>query len=150
MTRPRTHEFTCFVEASPALVWAALTGTRERADFLHGLVVESTWQTDAPIRFRPDRSIPCGDLRLTGRVLRVEPLRLLSYTVQAGPDDPAVYLTWEIRPHLGSSVVRLHVDEVECADTVEEAENTWLPVLGALQATLARQRVTSPGEHGPG
>jgi hypothetical protein len=30
-------------------------------------------------------------------------------------------------------VVRLEVDEVDHADTPQEAENIWLPVLAALQ-----------------
>jgi hypothetical protein len=33
--------------------------------------------------------------------------------------------------------VRLYVDEIECADDEEDAEDIWLPVLTALQRYLA-------------
>jgi hypothetical protein len=33
--------------------------------------------------------------------------------------------------------VHLHVDRAEWTDTDEEAEDTWLPVLAALQTLLA-------------
>jgi len=40
--------------------------------------------------------------------------------------------------------VHLQVDQAECADTAEEAENTWLPVLAALQSLLSRSEPSRP------
>jgi hypothetical protein len=60
----------------------------------------------------------------------------LSYVLQSAPDDPAVYLTWQIRSIANGTVVRLLVDEIESVDE-EEVEDTWLPILAALQALLA-------------
>ena len=56
-----------------------------------------------------------------------------------------MYLTWHVRPCPGGSTERLRVDEIEHADSDEEAENTWLPVLAALQALLARDEPVVPG-----
>ena len=74
---------------------------------------------------------------LVGRVLCAQPYRRLSYFLRSGPEDPATYLTWQLRSCPGGSTVHLHVDHAELADTDEDAEDTWLPVLAALQALLA-------------
>jgi len=59
----------------------------------------------------------------------------LSYLLRSGPDDPPVYLTWRLRPAAGGCTVRL---EVENPDSAEDAEDVWLPVLGARQHLLNR------------
>jgi uncharacterized protein YndB with AHSA1/START domain len=129
---PMPQAFACFVAADPARVWAALTDAQSTSAFMYGLAASSTWEIDAPIEFQS-----VGDAALTGRVVCVQPQRRLSYLVQAGPDDPPVYLTWLIRPSPGGVTVRLHVDEIEYPDDAEEAEEIWLPMLAALQRTLS-------------
>lgn len=57
----------------------------------------------------------------------------LSYLLRAGPGDPPVYLTWRLRRAPGGCVVRLEIDEPEGADSPQDAEDVWLPVLAALQ-----------------
>jgi hypothetical protein len=64
----------------------------------------------------------------------------LSYQLQAGPGDPPVYLTWLLRPAPDGCVVRLEVDEPDTADSSQDAEDVWLPVLATLQQLL----VSSP------
>jgi hypothetical protein len=140
-----TQRFVCFTAANPARVWAVLTGTHETGSYLYGLVTHSSWEADAPIHFQTTQSPRAVHSSLTGRVLHVQPLCRLSYLVQSGPEDPPVYLTWQIRPCQGGSTIRLQIDEIEYADNDEEAENTWLPVLAALQALLARDEPALPG-----
>ena len=139
-----TQSFVCFTAANPARVWAVLTGTHETGSYVYGLVTHSSWEADAPIHFRTAQSPTAVYSSLTGRVLHVRPLCRLSYLVQSGPEDPPVYLTWQIRPCRGGSTIRLQVDEIGYADNDEEAENTWLPVLAALQALLARDEPALP------
>jgi hypothetical protein len=60
---------------------------------------------------------------------------------QRSPDavlwhDPPLYLTWLLRPTPGGCTVRLAIDEVDTADSPEDAEDIWLPVLAALQRLL--------------
>jgi len=50
-----------------------------------------------------------------------------------------VYLTWLLRSAPGGCVVRLEIHEIDHADTPQEAEDVWLPVLAALQ------RLVNPG-----
>ena len=116
------------LRACPGLVWAALTDADKTAAYLHGLAAHSTWIAEAPISFR------LGDrTELTGRVLHAQCPERLSYVLQSGPHDPPTYLTWLIRPTPGGCTIRLEIDEVDNADSREDAEDVWLPVLAALQ-----------------
>ena len=116
-------------------MWAALTGPNETGSYLYGLVACSSWLPGEEIHFRAPRSstlVPA----LTGRVLHVHAPCRLSYVLQSEPEGPPVYLTWQVRSCPGGATVQLRVDETECADGDEEAEDIWLPVLAALQALL--------------
>ena len=118
--------------ADPSQVWAALTDAARTPDYLYGLALHSAWVPDAPIEGRrPD------GVTLTGRVLCARPGERLSYVLAAGSDDPPVYLTWMIRAHGTGCTIRLLIDEIESADAVDDAEDTWLPVLAGLQQALA-------------
>jgi hypothetical protein len=81
---------------------------------------------------------------LGGTVLCAQPYRRLSYFLRSGREDPSTYLTWQMSSCPGGSIVHLQVDRAECADTEEEAENTWLPVLASIQALLARDETSQP------
>jgi len=112
-------------------VWSALTCADQTAAYLFGLEAHSAWGADTPVRFQT-----ADGQSVTGRVLHVAEPHRLSYVLQSAPDDPAVYLTWQIRSIASGTVVRLLVDEIESVDE-EDAEDTWLPILAALQALLA-------------
>jgi uncharacterized protein YndB with AHSA1/START domain len=141
--RARRHQFTCFTAASPAKVWSALTVPCQTSAYLYGLAAHSSWRADDPIQFRIQGQDP-----VTGRVLHVRVPWRLSYLLQSGPGDPPVYLTWQIRPCTAGCVIRLQVDEVDAADSEDEAESVWLPVLAALQELLAQNPQAHPA--GPG
>ena len=99
-----------------------------------GGAAHSTWIPGDPVCFR------YGDhVQVSGRVLCVQPGERLSYVLQSGPADPPVYLTWLIRPGPGGCTIRLHIDEIDTADSLQDAEDVWLPVLEALQ------RLVNPG-----
>jgi hypothetical protein len=132
-----THRFRCFTSVDPSRVWAALTDGQETGRYLYGLVADSSWCADAPIHFRASPVQPECPSLLMGRVLCAQPDRRLSYFLRSGPEDPTTYLTWQLRPHPGGCTVHLQIDRIEGTDTVEEAEDTWLPVLAALQSLLS-------------
>jgi uncharacterized protein YndB with AHSA1/START domain len=143
-SRPvETRRFRGFADAPPTAVWAALTGSRAISAYLYGLGIESSWEDGAPIHVRSSPSSTAGHLSLTGVVLRVEPPCRLSYLLQSGAEDPPVYLTWLIRPCRDGCTIELQVDDVGAADSEEEAEDRWLPVLAALQTHLARGTAAS-------
>jgi uncharacterized protein YndB with AHSA1/START domain len=124
------QQFTCSTAASPETVWSALTDPERTKAFLYGLAAHSCWQVDAAIDFRHER------YRLQGQVMHADRPCRLSYVMAAGPEDPPTYVTWQIRSSPAGSTIRLQIDETESADTVEEAEDVWLPVLAALQRHL--------------
>jgi uncharacterized protein YndB with AHSA1/START domain len=123
-----THVFAAQVGASPELVWAALTDPAQTVAYLYGLAAHSRWAPGDPIEFRK-----AGQVEAIGSVLHARCQERLSYLLQAGPDDPPVFLTWLLRPAPRGCVVRLEVDEPDTPDTPQDAEDIWLPVLAALQ-----------------
>ncbi len=125
------HVFAAHVRADPGRAWAALTDPGHSAACLHGLAAHSTWVPGDPIEFRLG-----GRAGAIGRVLHARRPERLSYLLQAGPGDPAAYLTWLLRPAPGGCVVRLEIDQVDCPDSAQDAEDIWLPVLAALQLLL--------------
>ena len=122
------HVFAGHVRADPGQVWAALTDPGQTAAYLYGLAAHSTWVPGDPIEFRL-----AGRVEAIGCVLHAQCHERLSYLLQAGPGDPPVYLTWLLRPAPGGCVVRLEIDEPDTADSPQDAEDVWLPVLAALQ-----------------
>ena len=122
------HVFAAHVRADPGLVWKALTDPGQTAVYLYGLAAHSTWVPGDPIDFRLG-----GRAAAIGRVLYARCGQRLSYLLQAGPDDPPVYLTWRLRPSRAGCTVRLEIDEIDAADSPQDAEDVWLPVLAALQ-----------------
>ena len=128
------HTFAAWTRADPEVVWTALTDPGQTPEFLYGLAADSTWIPGAPLRFRHG-----GDVQVSGRVLCVQRNERLSYVLQSAPADPPVYLTWMIRPGPGGCTIRLQIDEIDTADSLQEAEDIWLPVLEALQ------RLVNPG-----
>jgi uncharacterized protein YndB with AHSA1/START domain len=137
---PRTmrghQQFTCSTTAEPSRVWTALTEPEETREYLYGLAAHSCWEAEAAIRFCHEQHT------LQGQVMHAERPCRLSYYLTAGPDDPPTYLTWQIRASPTGSTIRLQIDETEpaIADSDEEAEDTWLPVLAALQRHLDADR----------
>jgi uncharacterized protein YndB with AHSA1/START domain len=76
-------------------------------------------------------------LAICGEVLAVDPPRRLSYTLGESRSGPIVYVTWELRPHGGLTLVRLYVDEPGTSPSSEDQLHiTWLPVLSALAQDL--------------
>jgi uncharacterized protein YndB with AHSA1/START domain len=133
---PRTmgghQQFTCSTTADPARVWQALIQPEQTRAYLYGLAAHSCWEVDADIEFRHEKHT------LAGQVMHADEPCRLSYYLTAGPDDLPTYVTWQVRPSPAGSTIRLQIDETDpaVADTDEEAEDTWLPVLAALQRHL--------------
>ncbi len=124
------QQFTCATAACPEAVWSALTDPEQTRVYLYGLAAHACWQADAVIEFHGEQHT------LHGQVMHTEAPYRLSYVLTAAPGDPPTYVTWQIRSSPTGSTIRLQIDETETADTIEDAEDTWLPVLAALQRHL--------------
>jgi hypothetical protein len=123
------HTFAAWTRADPEVVWTALTDPGQTPEFLYGLAADSTWIPGAPIRFRHGESgIRTSLVRPAQRGAHHWPTRLTAFRA-----------TWMIRPGPGGCTIRLQIDEIDTADSLQEAEDIWLPVLEALQ------RLVNPG-----
>jgi uncharacterized protein YndB with AHSA1/START domain len=126
------RQFAFYTPVEPTRVWATLTATDQRPGYLYGWAACSSWEPDAPVSFGT-----ANGYSLIGRVLHAEPPHRLSFMLQASPDDPSVYVTWQLRQAVGGCVARLQIDEVDDHQTDDgEIEEIWLPVLASLQALL--------------
>lgn len=122
---PATRCFATSAAADPSRVWAVLTCPEAR--YLHGLALKSEWTAGAAVRIDAEP----GALR--GTVLAAVPRERLSFLFE-DPSGTSVHVTWEIRTcptAPDSTVVRLWIDDSEGA-SVEEMEDTWLPVLARV------------------
>jgi hypothetical protein len=133
--RRSSHSFACCTLAGPDDVWDALTNACRTSIYLFGLALSSTWAVDAAITTDNERAAG-----LAGHVVCLRPGERLSYMLHSGPTDPPTYLTWLIRPGAGGTTINLAIDEPVTPESVEDAEDTWLPVLEALQQHLRAQR----------
>jgi hypothetical protein len=95
------------------------------------MTVESDWQPGGPVTMSVT-----NEWRLTGEVLAVTPLQMLSYTLGDQPGEPSVYVKWELRAANDATFIRLYVDEPWSRDGADSLEAAWLPVLSSLVAQL--------------
>jgi hypothetical protein len=104
---------------------------QDKRAYLFGLTLRSTWAVDAAIS-----ADLVGAPGPSGHVECSRPGHRLSFMLQSCPTDPRTYLTWLIRRSAGGTAINLAIDEPEMPDSVVDAEDTWLPVLEALQRHL--------------
>jgi len=129
-----SEQFHAITSASPECVWNALTATGVPLDYLHGMTVDTDWQPGASLTLTL-----AGQWRLTGQVLAAERPHRVSYTLDDPPGSPSVYVTWELHSTGDGTIIRLNVDEPwPFADSTEDLESAWLPVLSGLVKHLER------------
>jgi uncharacterized protein YndB with AHSA1/START domain len=138
-----SEQFRIITSAEPERVWNALTATGFPLDYLHGMTVESDWRPGATVTMALT-----DQWRLIGEVVAAERPRRLSYTLDDPPGAPTVYVTWELRGVNEATIIRLHVDEPwPLADSTEDLETAWLPILSGLVKHL---ECSSPSLDGTG
>lgn len=131
---PPGTTFTCFAAARPERVWDTLTDRDLTPHFLYGLALHSQWAPGSPIEAR---AVDGRTVFVGGEVLCRQTGARLSYLLRSADEDPPVFLTWLLRRCPGGSVVTLQVDEIDSVVCVADTEDVWLPVLAALQRTVA-------------
>jgi len=114
----------------PDSVWTALTTPAETRQFLFGIGLESMWELGSTIT-----GWLAGFEVVLGEVLFVDVPNRLSYVLAAGPEQPEVYVTWEVRGCTTGAIVGLYVDEP--GTSADEVESSWQPVVTALQSLLS-------------
>jgi uncharacterized protein YndB with AHSA1/START domain len=129
-----SEQFHAITSANPECAWNALTATGLPLDYLHGMTVDTDWQPGARVTLALT-----GQWRLTGEILAAEQPHRLSYTLDDPSGSPSVYITWELRGTSEGTIIHLNVDEPwPLADSSENLESAWLPVLSGLVKHLER------------
>jgi uncharacterized protein YndB with AHSA1/START domain len=137
---------TVLAEAEPERVWDALTATGTPLSYLQGLIVESDWQPGSMVSMHANVGEAPGLGALYGEVLAAERPHRLSYTLGEAPADPSVYVTWQLLPFDGTTMVRLYADEPSpSSGDHEELELIWLRIVSALVKYLDGPRL--PVDH---
>jgi len=117
----------------PTQVWPVLTTPESTRKFLFGVSLESSWGAGSPVTGLLDRA-PV----MHGEVLFAAYPNRLTYALSSGPEQPEVYITWEISGCGTGSIVHLSVVDSDDSDN-EGLEAVWQPVVMALQALLSPQ-----------
>lgn len=131
--------YVSYIAASPEKIWSALTSAEFTRQYFFGLQIESDWKVGSVVKyFRPD-----GVLDISGKILRCEPSRLLSFTWHIESDPLAAKLpdsivTFQLEP-LGG-VVRLTLTEAhpELPDErlLEGGRRGWPAILSGLKTLV--------------
>lgn len=132
--RRSSHAFACYTSADLEDVWDTLTNAYRTSAYFFDLTLRSTWAVDAAISADHE-----GAPSPSGRLVCSRPGHRLSYVLQSCPTDPPTYLTWLVRRSAGGTAINLSIDEPETPESVEDAEDTWLPVPATLQQHLRAQ-----------
>jgi uncharacterized protein YndB with AHSA1/START domain len=139
--------YVTYIAAPADQVWAALTSGEFTRQYFFGRRIESDWKTGSTMRyFRPD-----GVLDISGKILRCEPPRVLSFTWHIESDPLAARLPDAIVTfHLADlgGVVRLSVTEAhpELPDErlLEGGRRGWPVILCGLKTLVETGRPLPP------
>ena len=149
MTTLASVALTTLVHVDAERIWDALTATKRPLSYFHGMTVTSDWQPGSTIKMRHEDAFGEGgtrefwDVAICGEVLAADPPHRLSYTLGECRSDATVYVTWELRPGDGLTIVRLYIDEPDTyPGSEDDLDIIWIPILSALAENLSNPPAT--------
>jgi uncharacterized protein YndB with AHSA1/START domain len=141
--------YVIYIAATPERVWQALTQPQFTRRYWFGRCVESDWCAGSVVNYWIDEAR--SDLDFSGKVLRSEPPRLLSYTfgVEWGRwvrdsaahkdmlHEPPSRVTFELEPMGGATRLTLVHDRFEPGSTsLQGVSRGWPGILSGLKSVL--------------
>jgi uncharacterized protein YndB with AHSA1/START domain len=145
-----TFVYVTYIATTPEKLWEALTSGDFTKKYFFGRQVQSDWQEGSTVTYlRED-----GQLDVHGKVLKCEPLRLLSFTWNVEGDETLrerpTRVTFEMK--LMDSIVKLtlkhedllSVDLVNDDDTFAGCNNGWPAILSNLKSLLETGHTLPP------
>ncbi len=130
------------INASIQSVWNELTRLSGKQRAMMDTMLESTLETGAPLYYKS----PDGKrIFIVGRVLEVDPPRLLSHTQRLTTrDDPWTVVTWELEEIDGSTQVTLrHSGWPTDTPKLDKVDSTWAMILPELKRLLETGDISS-------
>lgn len=136
--------YVIYIAAPPERIWAALTLAEFTKQYFFGRRIESDWKPGATVLYR----MPNGSIDVSGRILEIDPPRLVRFTwnVESIPearDLPEAIVSFEIEP-LGE-VCRLTMTEDHTGPVPEKwlegGRRGWPIILSSLKSLMEIGRV---------
>ncbi|SHM23552.1 SRPBCC domain-containing protein [Mucilaginibacter sp. OK098] len=80
------------INAEPSVVWDALTDPVKTEKYFFNCKVVSSWKAGSPITFK-GRMFLIIPIKMKGRILKIEPEKLLQYNLKNSSDDSSTFST---------------------------------------------------------
>ncbi|AUD02322.1 SRPBCC domain-containing protein [Spirosoma pollinicola] len=127
------------IKAKPVEVWNALTNPEKTKHYFFNCEVYSDWEVGSTIRFT-GRIFLIKKIELTGQIIKIEPNKLLKYTLTNGDSadelDNFSTVTDELRYENGETILTI-TDDVGQGEGAEEryerSEKGWDNILKGLK-----------------
>lgn len=125
------------IDASPAVVWDALTNPEMVKKYFFGTELETDWIVGSPVVFTGEWEGQKYEDK--GTVLQVEKHRRLVYdyfsSMSGKEDKPENYsnISYLLRPKDGGTLLEVTQDNVDSEQAREHSENNWNKVLADLK-----------------
>jgi uncharacterized protein YndB with AHSA1/START domain len=143
MTRGYEAISTVTINAPKGDVWDALTNSAKVKQYMHGTEMSTDWTEGSSISWKGEWKGKSYEDK--GKVLEVEPQRLLRYThwspMGGSEDRPENYhtLTFELAGNDGKTILTLTQDNNPTQEEADKmARDNWAPVLEGLKATAEK------------
>jgi uncharacterized protein YndB with AHSA1/START domain len=129
------------IEAPIEAVWAELTRMDGKQRAMMDTVLETTLEPGAPLYYKS----PDGKrVFIVGRVIEVEPPRLLQHTQRLTMrDDPFTVVTWELEQVGDQTQVTLrHTGWPEDTKKLHQVDGTWASIMPELKRLLETGQIS--------
>ncbi|PLT30766.1 SRPBCC family protein [Peribacillus deserti] len=134
--------YVTYIAATIDEVWQRITDGEFTKKYFFGRIVKSDWKEGSRVAYL----LEDGGLDVSGKILKIERNRLLSFTWEGAADDtpretPYV-VTFDLKPQSGAVKLTLRhenllpVDYVEADDTFAGLNNGWPAILSNLKSLL--------------
>ena len=127
------------IKAAPAQVWDALTNPEKTKHYFFNCAVYSDWEVGSTIVFT-GRLFLIKKIELKGQILKIEPNKLLQYTLANGDDDDDPFsfstVTDELTDENGETILAITDDVGQgkgAEERYERSEKGWDNILNGLK-----------------
>jgi len=136
--------YVLYIAATPEAIWDALTKAEATKRYFFGRSVDSQWRPGSEIAYR----MPNGQVDVSGRILEIDPPRLVRFTwmlewLEAARDLPQTTVSFEIEP--SGEACRLTMTEDHAGPMpealLEGGRRGWPIILSGLKSLLETGRV---------
>jgi uncharacterized protein YndB with AHSA1/START domain len=138
--KPLQAEVSVSINATPAMVWKALTSPILIKKYLMGTHVESDWKVGSPITYEGEYQ--GKTYKDKGVIKKIEPEKILQSTywssIGGKEDKPENYnlVTYRLSDDHGKTLVTLTQDNIQSQKEKEHSIDSWKAVLDKLKQAV--------------